>query len=638
MVVGGKNRVVRSTMACALAGAAGLAAHGQTLEDYAAFPGFRQGQPVVRFPLPAEMSTLYATGEKVIADQNEERWRPMCFNRAPLTEAQIRAIRAEHKAKFSNEPVIVVDSGNRGAGINIVFNLAGSVPSAAVTSFTIAEAYLESQFSDPITVTVNVSFANLGSGVIGATSSNFLTNRTYTAVRNGMVNGMDFNDTIQSLLPTGSTVPVRYVGTSATVTNESNIDVTWANYKATIGSVGGSDGDMTYNSGFSFDYDPSDGVPGTRLSLVDTIVHEVGHALGFVSAADNSGGGQFETMDLFRFQRTDGTGDFNPDTNAEFTTTARLVDYNVPNDDHNSDFIWAEHRMSDGTPYQASHFREQSGTSNIGIMDPAIANGQTYYPNYFKTPDTDVFDALGYDYPPGCSSVSITTQPASQTVCQGTEVTLTVAVDGTSPTFQWKRNGTNITGATSASYTISNPIPANSGSYTVEITNACSSPILSNAATLTVNPTTTIITHPLSAVVDEGDSVTFTTSASGASLTYQWRKNFISIPGATDSSYNIPAAALGDAGSYRVSVTGSCGTVVSNEAILTVNDVPDCAADYNGDTSADVVDFLDFLDDYGTCDGQPAPCGGVGDADFNGDTVIDVLDFLDFLDAFGQGC
>jgi probable HAF family extracellular repeat protein len=61
-------------------------------------------------------------------------------------------------------------------------------------------------------------------------------------------------------------------------------------------------------------------------------------------------------------------------------------------------------------------------------------------------------------------------------------------------------------------------------------------------------------------------------------------------------------------------------------------------ADYNGDLYLEVVDFLDFFDDFGTCFVQPAPCGQFGDPDVNGDTSIDVLDFLDFLDAFGQGC
>ncbi len=66
---------------------------------------------------------------------------------------------------------------------------------------------------------------------------------------------------------------------------------------------------------------------------------------------------------------------------------------------------------------------------------------------------------------------------------------------------------------------------------------------------------------------------------------------------------------------------------------------PLCPADVNGDTSVDVVDFLDYLDAFGQCDSLPGPCippGSVVDADFNGDTAVDVVDFLDFLDAFGQ--
>ena len=70
---------------------------------------------------------------------------------------------------------------------------------------------------------------------------------------------------------------------------------------------------------------------------------------------------------------------------------------------------------------------------------------------------------------------------------------------------------------------------------------------------------------------------------------------------------------------------------------LVITDPP-CAADYNGDTAPDVLDFLDFFEDFGACDGQPGPCGSIADADFNGDTTVDILDFLDFLDVFGAGC
>lgn len=67
---------------------------------------------------------------------------------------------------------------------------------------------------------------------------------------------------------------------------------------------------------------------------------------------------------------------------------------------------------------------------------------------------------------------------------------------------------------------------------------------------------------------------------------------------------------------------------------------PSCPSDVNGDTDSDILDLLDFLDSFGACENQPAPCAGSSgiEADFNADTLVDILDFLDFLDAFGAGC
>src|SRR2546422_5528 len=56
---------------------------------------------------------------------------------------------------------------------------------------------------------------------------------------------------------------------------------------------------------------------------------------------------------------------------------------------------------------------------------------------------------------------SITTQPANQTVTAGQAATFTVAATGTAPlTYQWNKNGTAITGATSSTYTT--PVAARS--------------------------------------------------------------------------------------------------------------------------------------------------------------------------------
>jgi len=66
---------------------------------------------------------------------------------------------------------------------------------------------------------------------------------------------------------------------------------------------------------------------------------------------------------------------------------------------------------------------------------------------------------------------------------------------------------------------------------------------------------------------------------------------------------------------------------------------PDFAlADYDGDTEVGILDFLAFLDDFGTCENQPTPCTATGfDADiYNPDGFIDILDFLTFFDLFGQ--
>lgn len=63
-----------------------------------------------------------------------------------------------------------------------------------------------------------------------------------------------------------------------------------------------------------------------------------------------------------------------------------------------------------------------------------------------------------------------------------------------------------------------------------------------------------------------------------------------------------------------------------------------CPSDHNADFVVDILDFLDFFEDFGACENHSAPCGSLFDADYNGDTFVDILDFLDFLDAFGNGC
>ena len=81
----------------------------------------------------------------------------------------------------------------------------------------------------------------------------------------------------------------------------------------------------------------------------------------------------------------------------------------------------------------------------------------------------------------------ITAGPSSQTVFAGDRVALTVSATGfPAPTYQWRRNGTVIAGATGASLILASPVAADAGSYTVTVANALGS-VTSDAATLTVN-------------------------------------------------------------------------------------------------------------------------------------------------------
>src|SRR5467141_3667908 len=87
---------------------------------------------------------------------------------------------------------------------------------------------------------------------------------------------------------------------------------------------------------------------------------------------------------------------------------------------------------------------------------------------------------------------SITTQPASQTVTVGQTATFTVVATGTSPlTYQWKKNGTSISGATSSSYTTPATTSSDNGAqFTVVVSNSAGS-ATSSAATLTVTASST---------------------------------------------------------------------------------------------------------------------------------------------------
>ncbi len=166
---------------------------------------------------------------------------------------------------------------------------------------------------------------------------------------------------------------------------------------------------------------------------------------------------------------------------------------------------------------------------------------------------------------------TITTQPQSQSAIQGTPVTFTVVASGTpAPAFQWRKGGTPISGATAASYALSNVQVADAGVYSVVVTNVAGSATSWNAV-LTVYVPPAISAQPEDQSISAGENATFSVTATGtAPLAYQWRVNGNPIPGATASSLALVNVQASDAGSYSVVVTNVAGSVMSASATLTV--------------------------------------------------------------------
>ncbi len=143
----------------------------------------------------------------------------------------------------------------------------------------------------------------------------------------------------------------------------------------------------------------------------------------------------------------------------------------------------------------------------------------------------------------------------SASFCAGTNTVLS-ATTSTAPNpatitgYQWQLNGSNITGATSSTYTA-----AAAGNYQVIITNSnnCNNTSAVAAVSVNANPVAAVTGSPVfCAGTNTNLSATTSTAGSGSISTYQWQFNGVDISGATASSYTANAA-----GNYAVIVTNS---------------------------------------------------------------------------------
>src|SRR5262249_35289353 len=131
---------------------------------------------------------------------------------------------------------------------------------------------------------------------------------------------------------------------------------------------------------------------------------------------------------------------------------------------------------------------------------------------------------------------------------------------------------------------IPNVNTADAGIYTVVVSGTCGS--VTNSATLTVNQAVVIVSAPQNQTKCPGTSATFSVSATGTGLNYQWYRGISVLSGQTSNILLLPSVSAADAGTYSVVVSGSCNSVTNTVSLTLNQDVVIVSAPINQTTCA----------------------------------------------------
>ena len=297
----------------------------------------------------------------------------------------------------------------------------------AQQGFAIAAKYWESVFINDAQVNINVGYTDLGENILGSTGSSVFEyvdiSDYYTLLDLNKTSALDASAvaTLQPLSATGSVKlkvpgyldPAALSGVDVSSSRiapdgkeiSSTIALLSANVKALIGGFDTIvDADITFSSTFAFDFNPTDGVTAGQYDFIAVAIHEIGHALGFVSGADDfdySNGENYSDvddywwaygLDMFRYSNASEPNvnkpilDITPGVEQYFSVDGGLTAFN------NAYFSTGENT---GDGWQASHWKANETCSNfIGIMNPYVCNGVG---GSVTGTDLALFDAIGWN-------------------------------------------------------------------------------------------------------------------------------------------------------------------------------------------------------------------------------------------------
>ncbi|HRK18332.1 MAG TPA: NF038122 family metalloprotease [Hyphomicrobiaceae bacterium] len=293
-------------------------------------------------------------------------------------------------------------------GMSFVFTDLGgaAVGTQARTGFEMAADLWASLLGDNVTINLSIGFSNLGAGILGSASSEREV-VSYSALRTAMIADQTSVDDAAAVgtLGVGSTVGFQTNNKAGTLifdndgsSNNSFFSVSTANLKALgVATSATSDGEIQFNTSFSWDFDPTDGIGAGLQDFVGVAFHEIGHVLGFTSGVDlvdlYHGSGPlsgeafdmnnfavFSALDLFRYSGS-GTRDLSYNTASYFSIDGGATNLGLFSTGDNQ-----------GDGHQASHWKDGLG---LGIMDPtANPPGNT---NTHSALDLRAFDVIGWD-------------------------------------------------------------------------------------------------------------------------------------------------------------------------------------------------------------------------------------------------
>jgi hypothetical protein len=185
------------------------------------------------------------------------------------------------------------------------------------------------------------------------------------------------------------------------------------------------------------------------------------------------------------------------------------------------------------------------------------------------------------------NNASIVAQPINVTVCSGSAAQFAVIANGAGLTYQWQvsTNGgtsfTNVNGETNSTLNINAVANNQNGNqYQVLVGSSCSANLLTSAtAILNVSAQTSITTQPQDSRVCNGSNASFTATATGDAITYQWQLStdggttFTNINGETASSLSLNNTTSSmNNNKYRVLIQSAfCGSSSSNAGTLFVS-------------------------------------------------------------------